>query len=122
MDVDYGPPTTLPAPLAERMVATPDAIAVVDDAGRMTYRQVFPPLAEQARVIAELEAGQAADTYAHAIPVEHATEGPEACARRRWSSSRRSPEAAWATEDECVAHIDRIWVDICPRSLREQSN
>jgi non-ribosomal peptide synthetase component F len=39
-DADYGPPTTLPALLAERVAATPDAVAIVDGAGRTTYRQV----------------------------------------------------------------------------------
>lgn len=43
-----------------------------------------------------------------------------------WPAGRRPP-AGWhdqgveGTEDECVAHIDRVWVDMRPRSLREQS-
>jgi amino acid adenylation domain-containing protein len=39
-DEDYGPPTTLPALLAERVAAAPDAVAIVDGTGRTTYRHV----------------------------------------------------------------------------------
>ncbi len=40
-----------------------------------------------------------------------------------WPVGRPVP-AGWAadgpegTEDECVAHIDHVWVDMRPRSLR----
>ncbi|MGN9909266.1 MbtH family protein [Phytohabitans sp. LJ34] len=40
-----------------------------------------------------------------------------------WLASREIP-AGWhaegteGTEDECVAHIERVWVDMRPRSLR----
>lgn len=40
-----------------------------------------------------------------------------------WLANREIP-AGWhaegteGTEDECVAHIERVWVDMRPRSLR----
>ncbi|MGW5740792.1 MbtH family protein [Amycolatopsis sp. NPDC003861] len=40
-----------------------------------------------------------------------------------WPAGRTAP-AGWTavgvtgTEDECVAHIERVWVDMRPRSLR----
>jgi len=40
-----------------------------------------------------------------------------------WLANREVP-AGWhaegteGTEDECVAHIERVWVDMRPRSLR----
>ncbi|MEU7210881.1 MbtH family NRPS accessory protein [Streptomyces sp. NPDC044989] len=30
------------------------------------------------------------------------------------------PEGTRGTREECVAHIDRIWTDIRPRSVRER--
>jgi arthrofactin-type cyclic lipopeptide synthetase C len=39
-DADYGPPATLPALLAGRVAQTPDAVALVDGVGRMTYRHL----------------------------------------------------------------------------------
>lgn len=41
-----------------------------------------------------------------------------------WESSRPVP-AGWreagaaGTKEECLAHIDRVWTDMRPRSLRE---
>lgn len=40
-----------------------------------------------------------------------------------WSADRESP-AGWhevgvqGAKDECLAHIDRVWTDMRPRSLR----
>ncbi|MFI0977458.1 MbtH family protein [Streptomyces sp. NPDC021093] len=40
-----------------------------------------------------------------------------------WSADRESPEG-WrevgvqGTKDECLAHIERVWTDMRPRSLR----
>lgn len=40
-----------------------------------------------------------------------------------WLADRDNP-AGWfnegteGTEDECIAHIERVWVDMRPRSLR----
>ncbi|AZM74156.1 MbtH family protein [Streptomyces sp. G3] len=42
-----------------------------------------------------------------------------------WEAERELP-AGWhregtrGTREECVAHIDRIWTDIRPRSVRER--
>ncbi|MEV2279000.1 MbtH family protein [Nocardiopsis sp. NPDC049922] len=42
-----------------------------------------------------------------------------------WPAGREIP-AGWhdegteGTEDECVAHIETVWVDMRPRSLRER--
>jgi MbtH protein len=43
-----------------------------------------------------------------------------------WPADRDIP-AGWSaegtggTEDECTAHIDLVWVDMRPRSLRQQA-
>ncbi|GAA3134411.1 MbtH family protein [Streptosporangium carneum] len=42
-----------------------------------------------------------------------------------WPSERELPEG-WSdaghrgSEDECLAHIDQVWTDMRPRSLRER--
>lgn len=66
--------------------------------------------AEQARIIAE------SPRSARRSLMRAQSNATKAWARGRWSSSRKSREAVWATEGR-VAHIDRIWVDIRPRSL-----
>ncbi|EDY52414.1 MbtH family protein [Streptomyces clavuligerus] len=43
-----------------------------------------------------------------------------------WSAQRETP-AGWredgvhGTKDECLAHIERVWTDMRPRSLRERT-